>query len=91
MNVGDFFSMTGYEQMGSLQFNHGQVYILSNNSSHILVAVDQDEAMADGDGEGTQVELIGSYSYDASDGSWEYAYKLALDRAVDFVARHLRD
>lgn len=38
INIGDTFDLTGYELLGHAATDFGQVVLLSNNSSHYLVA-----------------------------------------------------
>jgi hypothetical protein len=90
MEIGNYFSMVGYDIMAKAQHDHGDIVILSNNSTHLLVASMFDESMTDGETSGNaKLEAVFSYSgseeEDKVQDIWQEAYHKALDKMVELT------
>jgi hypothetical protein len=79
MEIGDYFSADGYQRMATIQGDLGDVVVLGNNSTHLLVALQPDEAMSDGE---PSVQLLASYPYTDD---WIAVYGAALTYATAYV------
>jgi hypothetical protein len=89
MEIGSTFTVTGYDLVAKAACDHGWVLVLSNNSSHLLVA---EQGLPD-DGQLVDTAVLtASYGY-AGPGAMLYtaALKLALARMSDTVLQHTAD
>ena len=93
MKIGDYFPLAGYDIMATAENDLGDVHVLSNNSSHMLVASVDNESMTDGLTTGN-ARLEASFPYDDRaelNGSdlWQEAYRKALEKMVEITLRRI--
>lgn len=82
----EYIDPTGYHEMAKLEANRAHLLVLSNNSSHILVVKEHDEAMTDGT---RSAIVLASYQYSMRDGDDLPFWRTCYWRALLFVADHL--
>jgi hypothetical protein len=89
VNIGDAFNIVGYDILATAQCDFGHLLVLSNNSSHFLVAktetVNGSELDAQGHYRavlGPSARLVAAFPYGARGGEAASAYAGALSEMV---------
>lgn len=100
MEIGDFFDYKAYEPLATATTDRGQIVVVSNNSTHILVGSVEDESMTDGETVGN-ARLEASYQYFPKEvvmqfphrtiDTWIAAYAKALVAMMGFAVRGSSD
>lgn len=84
LTTGARFNMFGYDALATVQSVTDEMvryFVLTNNSSHILLA--EAHAMDEGkDGNEEPAKLVAAYPYGATEDDWKVAYRIATVEAV---------
>jgi len=84
LQTGEFFDMFGYDALAQVQSVDDEMvryFILTNNSSHILLA--EAHAMSEpSDKVQEPAKLVAAYPYGATADDWKVAYRIATVEAV---------